>query len=621
MNDNSAFVNDTEMKRLFSRRVLFASIVAIVVGFMVLGRYFDLQVNQHQDFVTQSNNNRVLMRPVSPPRGLIFDRNGELLADNKPTYNLTIVNERSGNLEVLLNDLRQLIEISSQDIYQFKNRLKRRKPYQNIPLKYNLSERERSILGVNSFRLNGAEVSAKLTRYYPQGPFFAHVIGYVGRINEIENRNIDTSLYRGTDSIGKLGIEKYYEHALLGKLGHEHVETNARGRVMRSLSKEDPIPGANLELYLDANLQRTAQKILGDKRAAFVAIEIKTGGILAMVSTPSYDPNKFVLGISQGDYSELVNSENQPLFNRAIRGQYPPGSTIKPMFGLIGLQNKIITTKHVIDDPGFFVLKGVERPWRDHNSDKGGHGEGIDLAQAIIESCDVYFYNMGLDIGIETLASFSSMFGIGQVTGIDLHGEQPGIMPSKSWKKLTLGEPWFDGDTINVSIGQGFMLATPLQLAVMTARIASRGSQIVPKLVSSKNGVNYTKNDNFPITPLDIHSEYWTYMHQAMRNVVHTPRGTAYRIGKDLNYLIAGKTGTAQVISIDADKEYDKTQIDQTKWDHALFIAFAPAEDPKIAMALIVENGGHGSSTAAPIARVILDAYFNEVEKQMLVGG
>tara|TARA_B100001093_G_scaffold494611_1_gene538215 strand:+ start:2790 stop:4652 length:1863 start_codon:yes stop_codon:yes gene_type:complete len=620
MDDNPAFVNDTELKQLFSKRVLFASLVSIIMGILVIGRYFDLQINQHQDFVTQSNNNRVLMRPVSPPRGLIFDRNGALLADNKPTYNLTIVNERSDNMEILLDDLRQLIEISTQDIAQFRKKLIRRKPYQNIPLKYNLSERERSILAVNSFRLDGAEVSAKLTRYYPKGPLFAHVIGYVSRINEVENRNIDISLYRGTDSIGKLGIEKYYENVLLGKLGHEHVETNARGRVMRSLSKEDPIPGANLKLYLDANLQNTAQEILKDKRAAFVAIEIKTGGILAMVSTPSYDPNKFVLGISQEDYSELVTSKNQPLFNRAIRGQYPPGSTIKPMFGLIGLQNKSVTTEHVINDPGFFILEGVKRPWRDHNSDKGGHGEGIDLARAVIESCDVYFYNMGLDIGIETLSSFSSMFGLGRVTGIDLYGEQPGLMPSKAWKKYSLGEPWFDGDTINVSIGQGFMLATPLQLAVMTARIASRGGQVVPKLVASKDGM-HIKNDSFFGAPLDIHAEYWTYMHLAMQNVVHTPRGTAYRIGKDLNYRMAGKTGTAQVISIDADKQYDKTQIDQTQWDHALFIAFAPVEDPKIAMALIVENGGHGSSTAAPIARVILDAYFNQVEKQTLVGG
>ena len=619
MDENFAFVNDTEMKRLFSRRVFLASMLAIMMGILVLGRYFDLQVNRHQDFVTQSNNNRVLMRPVSPPRGLIFDRNGELLADNQPTFNLTIVNERSNNLEVLIEDLQKLINITNQDVAQFRERLKRRKPYQNIPLKYNLSENERSILAVNSFRLDGAEVFAKLTRYYPQGPYFAHVIGYVGRINETETRSIDTSLYRGTDFIGKLGIEKYYENALLGKLGHEHVETNARGRVMRSLSKEDPIPGANLKLYLDANLQRTAQEILQDRRAAFVAIEIKTGGILAMVSTPSYDPNKFVLGISQTEYSKLVKSKNQPLFNRAIRGQYPPGSTIKPMFGLIGLQNKSITTEHVIDDPGFFILQGVERPWRDHNSEKGGHGDGIDLAQAIIESCDVYFYNMGLDIGIETLASFSSKFGLGQVTGIDLHGEQPGIMPTKSWKKLTLGETWFDGDTINVSIGQGFMLTTPLQLAVMTARIASRGSHIVPKLVDSKNDV-HIKNDSVSLMPVDIEAEYWTYMHQAMQNVVHTPQGTAHRIGKDLNYTIAGKTGTAQVISIDADEEYDKTQIDQTQWDHALFIAFAPVEDPEIAMALIVENGEHGSSTAAPIARVILDSYFKKVEKKMLVG-
>ncbi len=617
MINDAAFSDPARDRRIFTGRLLIAGLAAIVLTSMVLYRYFDLQVTRHQDFATHSDNNRVHVRPAAPSRGLIYDRNGELLADNRPSYNLSIIRERSENLEQLLQQISSLIDISSDNIERFEKRLKRRKPYERTPLRFNLSEEERGILAVNSYRLDGAEVTARLTRFYPNAELFAHVIGYVGRINERESQQIDSVAYSGTDSIGKIGLEKYYEDRLLGTVGTEHVETNARGRVMRILENVSPLPGTNLTVHLDSNLQKVAHKAFNDERGALVAIDIKTGGILSMVSAPSYDPNLFVSGMSQTNYNQLLHSPDRPLFDRSIRGQYPPGSTIKPLFGLIGLHNNSISMDYSIDDPGYFFMEGIERPWRDHNSKRGGHGTGVDLAKAIIESCDVFFYKMSVKTGIDLLSSYSEMFGLGNLTGIDLPGERPGIMPSRDWKQGARQQAWFNGDTINVSIGQGFMLTTPLQLAVMSARIASRGKLVKPQLVKSINGVATQ-----PVEvrePINMSDEYWDYVHRAMRDVVHSPRGTAKGISNGLDYEIAGKTGTAQVISISAEEEYDSSKIDKSQWDHALFVAFAPVDDPQIAVGLIVENGEHGSSAAAPIARLVIDEYMKSKNKQSQV--
>jgi len=617
MINDAAFSDPARDRRIFTGRLLIAGLAAIVLTSIVLYRYFDLQVTRHQDFATHSDNNRVHVRPAAPSRGLIYDRNGELLADNRPSYSLSIIRERSEDLEQLLLQISSLIDISSDDIERFEKRLKRRKPYEHTPLRFNLSEQERGILAVNSYRLDGAEVTARLTRFYPNGELFAHVIGYVGRINERESQQIDSVAYSGTDSIGKIGLEKYYEDRLLGAVGTEHVETNARGRVMRILENVSPLPGTNLTVHLDSNLQRVAHKAFKDDRGALVAIDIKTGGILSMVSAPSYDPNLFVSGISQTNYDQLLQSSDRPLFDRAIRGQYPPGSTIKPLFGLIGLHNNSISMDYSIEDPGYFFMEGIERPWRDHNSKRGGHGKGVDLAKAIIESCDVFFYKMSVKTGIDLLSSYSEMFGLGNLTGIDMPGERPGIMPSREWKQGAKQEAWFNGDTINVSIGQGFMLTTPLQLAVMSARIASKGKLLKPQLVKSIDGVATQ-----PVEvreSINMSDEYWDYVHKAMRDVVHSPRGTAKGISNGLNYEIAGKTGTAQVISISAEDEYDSSKIDKSQWDHALFVAFAPMDDPQIAVGLIVENGEHGSSAAAPIARLVIDEYMKSKSKQSQV--
>ena len=617
MRDSAAFSDPARERIMFARRLLVTAVVTLLLTLVLIVRFFDLQISRYEDFATQSNNNRVLVRPVAPSRGLIYDRNSKLIADNRPSYNLTIVPERSRDLEKLLADLGDVISISERDIKRFRKRLQQRRPYEQTSLRFNLSEEERATLAVNGHRLVGAETSARLKRFYPDGQLFAHVVGYVGRINERESQTIETVKYSGTDSIGKIGLEKFYEQQLLGEVGSEQVETNALGRVTRVLDKTGSVSGDNLTLHIDSNLQKVGLDAFKDKRGALVAIEIETGGVLAMISAPSYDPNLFVTGISQKNYDNLLYSKDRPLFDRAIRGQYPPGSTIKPMFGLTALQHRVVTPSYKIKDNGYFYFKGIERPWRDHNFARGGHGDGVDLAKAIIESCNIYFYGLGVKTGIDRLSDYGGQFGLGSTTGIDLPGEKPGIMPSRAWKKGSRGQSWYNGDTINTSIGQGFMLSTPLQLAVMSARIASRGEVRTPQLVKAINGI-----DQPTITAekdISISDQHWDYVHKAMQNVVHSGRGTARSINKGLTYRIAGKTGTAQAISIDAEEKYDNTKIAKRQWDHALFIAFAPADDPKIAIGLIVENGEHGGSAAAPIARAVFDAYMQSNSSTALV--
>lgn len=604
---DNAISDPRQEQRVFSMRVMLSLCIVLGLTSIVLFRYFDLQINRHLDYVTNSNKNRIHIRSVAPTRGLIFDRHGQLLADNRPAFTLNIIPESAKDTDQLIARLDRLLSISEKDIARFKRREKRSKGFAPVPLKYNLTEQERAILAVNSHLLKGTEVSAQLMRFYPQRELLTHTLGYVGRINDREIKNIDPESYRGTDFIGKIGLEKYYEETLLGKVGTEQVETDARGRVMRVLGKRDPVSGSNLTVHIDSQLQRVALDALKDERGALVAIDVKTGGILSMVSTPSYDPNLFTSGISQKQYDGLLNSPDRPLFNRALRGQYPPGSTVKPLFGLIGLQHKIYDMDYSIYDPGYFFMEGIKRPWRDHNADQGGHGYGVDLAEAIIESCDVFFYTTGVKTGIDLLSKESALFGLGDVTGIDLPGEKRGIMPTRAWKKDNRRQDWFNGDTINMSIGQGFMLTTPLQLAVMSARIASRGKTVIPKLLKSIDGEDIAPE--FAPDPIQYDDKYWDYIHQAMVDVVHSEKGTARGISQGISYKLAGKTGTAQVISIHEKDKYDSSKIDKSKWDHALFVAFAPADNPQIALGLIVENGEHGSRTAAPIARKVIDTY------------
>ena len=601
--------NQGHERRVIQRRIVVALIGMLIMLGILLYRFYSLQVTQHEDFVTQSDRNRIQVQPVAPTRGLIYDRNGILLADNRPSYRLSIIVERVDDLDALFASLSELVELSQSDIDRFKKTRRRaRSPYQPIPLRLDLSEDEIAKISVNEYRLDGVEVEAELVRYYPHGALLAHTLGYVGRINERELTSFDEEArkdYSATYSIGKIGIEKQYERQLLGKVGSQFMETNAHGRSLRVIKRQDPSPGKDIRLYLDLHLQKAAFDALEGWRGAVVAIDVRTGGVVAMVSTPSFDPNLFVTGISYQDYNELNRSKDLPLYNRTIQAQYPPGSTLKPILGLGGLESELISPKTQIHDPGFYQLSEGERLYRDWK--KWGHGTNVDLNQAITESCDTFFYELAVRLGIDRMHPIGAHFGLGVKTGIDVPNERSGLWPSREWKKRYRRLPWYPGDSLNVSIGQGDVLTTPLQLAVMTATFANRGVRYEPHLVSQLG------DDLIKVKPADAvqaKAENWDYVNSAMESVVHGRRGTAKGINKGLTYRIAGKTGTAQVIGIAQDEEYDRDKIAQRNWDHALFVSFAPAHAPEIALAVVIENGEHGSSAAAPIARTVFDSWF-----------
>lgn len=602
MNEDRAIKNPIQEYRLYVGRLLFTLLVVLIMAGVLLWRYYHLQVLEHEGLVTLSDRNRVLVEPMPPTRGLIYDRNGVLLADNRPSFNLSIVKERAGDLDTLIAELDQLVGVSEVELERFQKQMqRRRRPYEPVPLKVNLDEREQGVLAVNEYRLPGVEVTVQLLRHYPLGPEMSHVLGYVGRINDQEIQDLDPVRYSGTLVVGKTGLEKFYEDELLGQVGYQTVETNARGRVMRQLEQTAPEPGKDLHLYLDSRLQHVAFESLAGERGAVVAIEVATGGVLAMASAPSFDANEFVTGISVESYRALLDSPDRPLFDRVLQGQYPPGSTVKPIYGLAALQSGTISQDYRIYDPGFYQLKNDERKYRDWK--KGGHGSRIYLSDAIIQSCDTFFYDVGVKMTIDTLALYGTRFGLGQKTGLDMPSERAGIMPSRPWKRAAKGIAWYPGDTVNTSIGQGYTLATPMQLAVATSRLASRGEIRSPQLVRKQHSIPP------PAGIIKASENNWNYVHTAMQEVVHGLRGTAKGINKGLNYHIAGKTGTAQVIGIKQDEEYDAEKVAKRNRDHALFIAFAPVENPRIAVSVLVENGEHGSSTAAPVARKLIDAY------------
>ncbi|WP_207063862.1 penicillin-binding protein 2 [Motiliproteus sp. SC1-56] len=600
-------------RRTFTNRVMLAFAVVVVFMLVLVARLFYLQVIEHDVYRTLSDSNRVQLQPVPPTRGLIYDRNGVLLADNRPSHNLTLVREQVGDqeaLEATIKQLASLVEISERDVERFYKRLsQRRRPYQSVPLKFQLSDEEIARIAVNYHRLPGVEVEAELIRYYPYTGSLVHALGYVGRINERELARVDAQDYSGTHHIGKLGVEKFYEDRLHGTVGLQKVETNARGRVLRVLERTDPIPGEDLQLHLDLGLQLVAERALNGQRGAVVALDPATGGILALVSAPGYDPNEFVTGISSKDYRALQESDDLPLFNRAIRGRYPPASTLKPVIGLAAVDSGTVSLGYDIWDPGYYQITEGGRRYRDWK--RGGHGR-VDLRKAIEESVDTYFYDVGHRMGIDPMSDYLQRFGFGQVNSLDLPEDHAAILPSREWKRRMRNRPWYPGDSINLSIGQGFMLATPLQLATATMAIANRGQWRVPRMLKAIEG-----DENAVVVPEDKQhpdiklkrERYWDYMIEAMEDVVHGRRGTARGIGRDLNYRIAGKTGTAQVVGIKQDEEYDAEALAEKYRDHGLFVGFAPAEAPRIVVAVVVENGGGGSSAAAPVAREVFDAF------------
>ncbi len=596
--------------RLIQRRLMVAAIIVVVLLSVVLGRLYVLQVVDQEHFTTLSNSNRMRFKALPPTRGLIYDRNGVVLADNLPAYRLEIIREQVDDLDATLARLGELVEISDSAIKRFRKASKRRRPFESVPLLLNLSDEEVARLAVNIHKFQGVEINARLTRFYPMGPLAVHALGYVGRIDEQDLNNLDESNYAGTSHIGKLGLEKYYEQDLHGEVGLQRVEVNAAGRTLRVLEEQPPLAGNNLRLTIDAGLQILGEKLIGKERGALVALDPRNGEVLALVSMPNYDPNLFVNGISFKDYKSLRESRDRPLFNRALTGQYPPGSTTKPLFGLAGLEYSVTTPGKKVFCPGYYQLPIDDRKYRDWK--KTGHGP-IKLSDAITQSCDVYFYDLSYRLGIDRMSEFMFAFGFGQRSGIDTTGESPALMPSREWKRRIRRQPWFPGETLITGIGQGAFSATPLQLASAIGALAMQGKRYKPHLVKSIEFVNDQEErevepellENYRLKRLSN----WKTVVRGMVNVVHGARGTARKSGEGAVYKIAGKTGTAQVFGIKQDEEYDAEKIAKRLRDHALFVAFAPAEDPRIAVAVIVENGEHGGSTAAPIARAIMDAW------------
>ena len=593
--------------RVYSARTVIA--IAIVLGLLtvVFSRYYSLQVTEYESYKTQSERNRVQLQPLPPKRGLIYDRNGVLLADNRPSYILSVVRERVADLDTTLAELAALVPISEGDLENFQKKLQRRRPYEAVPLRFRLTEQERARLAVNRYRLPGVVVDAQLLRHYPYGELFSHALGYVGRINEREAFELDESDYRGTFHVGKVGVEKFYEDILHGEVGYQNVESNAHGRVLRVLERFAPVPGVDLTLHLDIRIQRAAIEALGDRRGAVVAIDPRTGGVLALVSTPGFDTNLFVNGISTADYSALRDSLDVPLFNRAIQGQYPPGSTVKPMMGMAGLESGLVTPETSVPDPGWYKLPGDSRRYRDWilRIRGTGHAPRVALKMAIAESCDVYFYDLARRLTIDRMHDYMQPYGFGQRTGVDTTNERPGVLPSTRWKREAMAQAWYPGETLSAGIGQGYMLATPMQLAVATSVMASKGQRKVPRLLKAIDGEPVAAP---LLEPLIANDSNWASVYDGMREVVHGERGTAKKLAKGIQYEMGGKTGTAQVIGIAQNAVYNEDEVAERHRHHGLFIAFAPLEAPTIAVAIIVENGG-GSSAASPIARKVIDTW------------
>ena len=601
---------------IFRERAILSAMLVAGTFILLLVRLYDLQITNYSHYQTLSEDNRVRVLPIAPTRGLILDRNGEILADNTPNYQIVVTPSQVKDIPALIESLSEFIDIKEHELERFKKTVKRQQSFQQTPLKLNLSDEEVAKFAVNQHRYAGVQIAAHSTRYYPQKHSFAHALGYVGRINEKELGRLDKQKYQGTSHVGKLGIEKRYEKDLHGEVGYQHVEINAQGRSLRVLKTQPSTPGMDIQLSLVARLQEVAQDALGEENGAIVAIDPNNGDVLAFVSKPNYDPNLFVNGIGQVAYSTLRDNKHRPLFNRALIGQYPPGSTVKPLVALAGLQYGVTWPEKTMYAGPFFQLPGKARKYRDWK--KGGHGL-VNMDSAIAQSCDVYFYELGDELGIDRMHEFLTQFNLGSVTNLDTVGEVKGLMPSPSWKRSARGQPWYPGETVITSIGQGYMLTTPLQLAVMTAYIANHGSMYQPRFVRATRRAGTFKFDQkepMPIANVKVDNErYWQAIENAMVSVVHAPNGTARRIGLDAPYKIAGKTGTAQVFGIAQDEEYDIETTPKHLQDHALFVAYAPVDDPVIALAVVVENGGSGSGTAAPVARKILDAYLLDEKK------
>lgn len=607
-----SFRDEVAEKKLFRNRAIFMAIFMLSLLLVLAIRIAFLQIVEHEKYQNLSENNRIKLQPIAPNRGLIYDRNGILLAENIPSHTLTLVKEKVSDIDEVLTYLRTLISISERDERQFRRRLKSsHRPYEPVVVKHKLTEEEISKIMVNRFYLPGIDVEARLVRHYPEGELSVSALGYVGRINEKESQRLDGKRYSATKHIGKLGIESRYEEELHGEVGYQKVETNVRGRVIRVIEQQDPIPGKDLVLHLDQRLQRAASKAMKGYRGAVVAIDVKTGGILTQFSNPSYDPNSFVTGISHKEYSALRKNLDLPLFNRAIRGQYPPASTLKPFLGLSFLEAEAVTWEDKVVDNGWYKLENDERLYRDWK--RRGHGH-VDLHDAMMESCDTYFYDGAFKTSIDNIAPFLAKFGFGQNMTLDVPNALSGLLPDREWKKKNRRRSWYAGDTVNLGIGQGFMLTTPMQLATATAALAAKGAWRSPRLLLSM-GENSDIEDTKALEEITLKDpKDWDKMFDAMVAVITGPRGTGRALRHNLDFTMAAKTGTSQVVSIAQNEEYDSEMLAERNRDHALFIAFAPVENPAIAIAVIVENGESAGRTAGPVAKAVLQEYLMGAE-------
>ncbi len=609
-NSDNQLRDSREEKALFTRRAVVAGGGVLALLGLLGVRMGQLQVSGHQRYMTMSQANRVKLVPVPPNRGLIHDRNGVVLAENRPTFQLLLTPEQIDDMGATLEGLRRIIAIDETDLERFQALMRRSRRFQALPLKLRLTEKEVSAFATQRHRFPGVEVEARLTRHYPHGPHAVHAIGYVGRINEQETRRIDSSRYAGTSHIGKTGVELQFEERLHGYAGLERVETNALGRVIRPLERVNPNPGEDVYLTIDSRIQRVAEAALGEYRGSIVVIDVRNGDVLALASTPMYDPNLFVHGIDSRTYRSLEQDIDRPLYNRALRGQYPPGSTIKPFLMLAALQHGIFQPEDRVFCPGFYSLPGINHRWRCWQ--RRGHGH-MNMADAMAQSCDVYFYDLAFKLGIDRMHEFLAPFGFGRRPGLGMPGELAGILPSRDWKRAHRGEGWFHGETIITGIGQGYFLTTPLQLAQATAVLANRGTYRPPRILKALRPLGNGEVNTLTPQPGEqairlSDEQYWDTCTEYLEKVVHGSRGTARSIAADLDYRMAGKTGTAQVFTLGQDEQYDADELEERLLDHALYNSFAPAESPRFAVAVVVENGGSGGRVAAPMARAVTDA-------------
>lgn len=604
-----ALVDPKKAKAQFENRLIIVAIGMGLLFLVLILRLVILQISNNQTYTTLSRKNSMAMIPIEPRRGLIYDRNDELIANNIPVYHLEVTLERAKNFKSSLALVQSLISIDDSLIEKFNRMKHHRRPFEPIPLKLDLTENEIALIATHLHALPGFQIAARLKRHYPYNEVFSHVLGYMGQIDAEELKQIQQGNYAATNTIGKTGIEKYYEEDLHGQVGYQQVEIDAYARIVRQLQSIAPQSGIDLKLTLDAGLQKAAYEVMKNYRGALVAIEPSSGDVLAMVSTPSFNPNTFLDQSAQSIYRTYLVSEKRPLFNRALNGLYPLASTIKPYLALQGLELSIITPSYKMLDPGWFKIPNSEHMYKDWKFKQGGHG-WVNLSRAIIVSSDTYFYNLAHLMGIEAIHDILSRFGFGKVTGIDLLHEYPGVVPTPQWKKATHHQRWYSGDTIITGIGQGFFAITPLQMAYATSILANRGTSKKPHLLkATKSGENSWK----PFESLDglhvtLHSsEYWEIVIDAMRQVISSFEGTASRrFGQNAPYDVAGKTGTGQVFSSRNHDQYDLHNLPENLRDHTLFIAFAPSQKPKIALAVILEN----NANAPQIARKVLDYFF-----------